>query len=270
MEEPREIAERATILRCQVGSGLHGTAMAGTDDRDEMGICIAPARFVAGLAPFEQYVHRTAWERTGTHRRSREQPRSRAGDLDLIVYSLRKWMRLALAANPTVLLPLFAPPSERVTLTPLGRELIALTPSILSRRAARTFSGYAASQRRRLLGVRGRHGRPRPANGEGQDGYDGKSAMHMLRLGIQGVELLETGRITLPVPQPDLALLRAVRAGEVPLPEVLDHAQRVERRLTALERESPLPAGPDVDAVDDWLVSAHLRSWAAEGSPFAA
>ena len=29
--------------------------------------------------------------------------RSGPGDLDLIVYSLRKWMRLALTGNPTVL-----------------------------------------------------------------------------------------------------------------------------------------------------------------------
>ncbi len=32
------IAEQGTILRCQVGSGLHGTAVLGQDDRDELGI----------------------------------------------------------------------------------------------------------------------------------------------------------------------------------------------------------------------------------------
>jgi hypothetical protein len=31
-------------------------------------------------------------------------------------------------------------------------------------------------------------------------GYDTKYAMHALRLGLQGIELLSTGRITLPVP----------------------------------------------------------------------
>lgn len=34
--------------------------------------------------------------------------------------------------------------------------------------------------------------------------------MHALRLGVQGVELLRTGRITLPVPEPDLSFLDAV------------------------------------------------------------
>lgn len=35
-ELARGIAERGTILRVQVGSGLHGTAVGGQDDRDEI------------------------------------------------------------------------------------------------------------------------------------------------------------------------------------------------------------------------------------------
>lgn len=70
MTTPEDIAAGETILRCQVGSGLHGTAIAGTDDRDEMGICIEPPEFVVGLSGFEQWVHRTAWARTGTGLRS--------------------------------------------------------------------------------------------------------------------------------------------------------------------------------------------------------
>ncbi len=65
----REIAESATILRCQVGPDLHGTAVEGTDDRDEMGICIPPPECVVGLASFEQYVYRSAWERTEADQR---------------------------------------------------------------------------------------------------------------------------------------------------------------------------------------------------------
>ncbi len=38
------------ILRVQVGSGVHGTAVAGQDDRDEMGVCLEPPEFVTGLA----------------------------------------------------------------------------------------------------------------------------------------------------------------------------------------------------------------------------
>ena len=49
-QEARAIAEAGMILRAQVGSGVHGTAISGQDDRDEMGICLEPPRFITGLA----------------------------------------------------------------------------------------------------------------------------------------------------------------------------------------------------------------------------
>lgn len=224
-------------------------------------ICVEPPEFVLGLRGFEQWVHRTAWERTGTNLRSENQPPSGPGDLDLIVYSLRKWMRLALRGNPTVLLPLFAPPKEFVTLTPLGEELRDLAPAIISRVAARSFLGYATAQREKLLGLRGQKGVNRPAD---DAGYDGKFAMHMLRLGFQGIELLETGRITLPIPEPDLTFLRGVRTGAVPLSEVTKRAEHNEAKLLGLAESAPVPEAPDESAVDAWLVSAYRRHWSGE------
>ena len=47
-EETRKIAGDGMILRVQVGSGVYGTAVSGQDDRDEMGLCLEPPRFVTG------------------------------------------------------------------------------------------------------------------------------------------------------------------------------------------------------------------------------
>ncbi|MGK4592379.1 hypothetical protein [Amycolatopsis sp. w19] len=66
--------------------------------------------------------------------------------------------------------------------------------------------------------------------------------MHMVRLGVQGVELLETGRITLPVPEPWLGRLRDLRQGEKTREEALEAAESLEHRL-------------------DELVRAYLRAW---------
>jgi hypothetical protein len=46
------------ILRGLVGSTIHGLANAGTDDRDEMAVCIEPPDYVIGLRTFEHYVTR--------------------------------------------------------------------------------------------------------------------------------------------------------------------------------------------------------------------
>jgi hypothetical protein len=77
-EQARVIAEHGMLLRVQVGSGVHGTAVGGQDDRDEMGLCLEPPEYVTGLArvpagtgatsatvPFEQYERHTAWDRPG-------------------------------------------------------------------------------------------------------------------------------------------------------------------------------------------------------------
>lgn len=85
--------------------------------------------------------------------------------------------------------------------------------------------------------------------------------MHALRLGLQGVELLTTGRISLPVPEPSLGYLRAVRRGEVPLREVVDEVTRSEQELFVLRRSSAVPREPDRAWVDGWLHRSYTSFW---------
>ncbi|MCE7007956.1 nucleotidyltransferase domain-containing protein [Kibdelosporangium philippinense] len=243
------IAEQSTILRVQVGSGVHGTAIQGQDDRDEMGICVEPPGYVIGLDRFEQYIFRT----------QPEGHRSGPGDLDLIVYSLRKWVRLALQGNPTVLLPLFVPEDEIVEITDLGRELRAKPEIVLSRQAGMRFIGYLRSQRAGMLGNRRHTNRPELIE---KYGFDAKYAMHMVRLGVQGVELLETGKITLPIPEPWLTWLRDLRQGKHTKDEALAAADELEAKLEKLITSSPLPERPDRDLANAWLQQAYQRVWA--------
>src|SRR6266567_1379981 len=221
-QEARAIAEAGMILRAQVGSGVHGTAVAGQDDRDELGICLEPPQFITGLARvpngtagpgpsvrFEQYERHTAWDRPGG-----VAERSGAGDLDVIIYSARKWARLALAGNPTVLLVLFVPDEEVVFRDEAGAELTANACRFVSRLAAGRYLGYLKGQKAAMTGQAGAHtNRPELV---AVHGYDTKYAMHALRLGLQGVELLSAGRITLPMPEPDRGYLRSIRRGERP------------------------------------------------------
>ena len=249
-DEFRDLADGATILRCQVGSGVHGTAIDGQDDRDEMGLCVEPPEYVIGLRRFEQYIFRT---RPEGHR-------SGPGDLDLVVYSLRKWMRLALSGNPTVLLPLFVPDSEVVRLTDLGADLRARSAMVISRRAGGRFLGYLRAQRDRLLGVRGGTHTNRPEL-VAVHGFDTKYAMHMVRLGVQGVELMETGRITLPIAEPWRSWLRDLRHGRHSKSDALQAASELEARLADLADRADLPAEPDHEGADAWLVDAYRDTW---------
>lgn len=257
------------ILRVQVGSGVHGTSITGQDDRDEMGICLEPAQFVTGLArvprgiddtdrevEFEQYQRHTVWDEPGGLAN-----RSGAGDLDVVVYSARKWCRLALSGNPTVLLALFVPDEEVVYRNEVGAELVANAHRFVSRLAAERFLGYLRAQKGAMTGEVGAHtNRPELV---AVHGYDTKFAMHALRLGIQGVELLTTGRITLPVSEPHLGYLRAIRRGEVELAEVVATVDRAEQELELLRDRADLPDQPDRSWVDSWLHRSHLAFWAS-------
>jgi hypothetical protein len=248
--EFRAITDELTILRCQVGSGVHGTAITGTDDRDEMGICLEPPDYVIGLRQFDQYVYRTQPEGV----------RSGHGDLDLTVYSLRKWMRLATTGNPTVLLPLFVPPEEFVTITPLGEDLRGRADMILSRRAGHRFLGYLRSQRDRMVDHPNGKRTNRPELIE-QYGYDTKYAGHMIRLGVQGVELLETGAITLPMPEPWRSLIVDMRLGKYSRDQALALAADLENELEKLIPFCDLPDEPDMHRVNLWLVRAYQDAW---------
>lgn len=256
------------ILRVQVGSGVHGTSISGQDDRDEMGICLEPARFVTGLArvprgiddtdrevDFEQYQRHTVWDNPGGLAN-----RSGAGDLDVVVYSARKWCRLALSGNPTVLLAVFVPDEEVVFRSDVGAELVENAHRFVSKLAADRFLGYLRSQSAAMTGEVGAHtNRPELV---AVHGYDTKFAMHALRLGFQGIELLTSGSITLPVPEPQLGLLRAVRRGQIGLGDVVSAIEDVEQQLEDLRHGSDLPAQPDRVWVDDWLHRSHLNYWA--------
>jgi uncharacterized protein len=266
-QEAREIAEAGMTLRVQVGSGVHGTSISGQDDRDEMGLCLEPPPFVTGLARvpngirgeapsvvFEQYERHTAWDRPGGVAN-----RSGAGDLDVIIYSARKWARLALAGNPTVLLVLFVPDEEVVFRNDAGAELTDNAHRFVSRLAAGRFLGYLQGQKAAMTGQVGAHtNRPELV---AVHGYDTKYAMHALRLGLQGVELLTTGRITLPVPEPQRSYLRSIRRGEVALAEVIDAIAEAEAKLTELRAGSAVPDQPDRRWVDEWLHRSYLSFW---------
>lgn len=267
-EEARSIAEAGLILRVQVGSGVHGTSISGQDDRDEMGICLEPPEFVTGLArvprgiddsghevDFEQYQRHTVWDKPGGLAN-----RSGAGDLDVVIYSARKWCRLALSGNPTVLLALFVPDDEVVHRSQVGAELVDNAHRFVSKLAAERFLGYLRSQKAAMTGEVGAHtNRPELI---AVHGYDTKFAMHALRLGIQGVELLTTGRITLPVPEPERTRLRAIRRGEVGRDDVVAAIKDAEERLTQLSEDTELPDEPDRAWVDAWLHRSHLDYWA--------
>lgn len=250
---PSHFTDHCTILRGLVGSTVHGLNLEGSDDRDEMGVCIEPLSEVLTLnSSFEQYIFRSAAERTGI-----KDARSEAGDLDLTIFSLRKFCKLAASGNPTVLLMFYTP--ELVVETPIGKELRSMAQYFASKEAGARFLGYMHGQRLRLLGEKGQKRVKRPELEE-KYGYDTKYAMHVLRLGFQGLEFLDSGKLTLPM-QGSRGYLMGVRQGEESLESVIATAEMLEADLKKALEKSPLPEHPNRPVIESWMQQVYLEQW---------
>jgi len=96
---------------------------------------------------------------------------------------------------------------------------------------------------------------------EKEFGYDGKHAMHLVRLLRMGFEIISTGQVV--VTRPDAEELLEIRNGSWPLEQLLEYATAMEIKIEEAEADSPLPWGPDEGSIEDWMV-AHLGSYRTE------
>ncbi len=204
----------STILLVEVGSTAHGTGLVGGEDHDEMGVVIERADEALGG---DERGFRTVMQRTQP-----DGTRSGPGDTDRTLHSLRRFVRLAASGNPSTLMAMWAPV---LYATEAGHELQGLGGAFVGRHAIPRYRGYMQAQAMRLLGLRGGgHGR-RGGGGRTElveeHGDDTKYAMHAARLGFQGIELLTTGALRLPIEGEPAEWLRAVRRGEVAFEECL-------------------------------------------------
>lgn len=243
-----EDVRKHTILQCVVGSKLYGTDNKDSDI-DQMGVCVEPLEVAQGFAEFEQYIDQ---KRDDTGRMVTESK----------IYGLRKFLRLALGGNPDVTPLFFVPVGFHTVSIATGRKMQELAPHVISRKSGVKFLGYMESQRQRLLGERGQKNVSRPLLVE-KYGYDTKYAMQILRLGMQGFELLATGQMTFPMVDSDRAFLRDVRDGKLDINDVLNRAGNLKAMIEGALEDTPLPAEPNVALVEDWMVNTYYQRWRA-------
>lgn len=112
---------------------LHGSRAYGTSrpesDWDFKGIIIGPPSWYFGFV---------------------DSPEQLELGPDHVRFELRKFMRLAAKANPTLLETLFTDPGDHQAVSPIGRRLLDAREAFLSRKVEQSFGGYALSQLKRI------------------------------------------------------------------------------------------------------------------------
>ena len=221
------------------GSELHGAKVKDTDDLDIYGVYLEPPELVLGLDKQDFYV----WSTAGNERRNGPD------DVDVCLYSLRKWAGLAAKGNPTALHFLFSPDYSP---KPEPWEGILKSRKVF-------LSRKAEAQVRRLQGVgTGKKGQRHELIGV--HGYDIKAAMHVIRLLNEGIELMRSGTITLP--RPEKELLITIRTGNYgSLERVLSLANTLFFELKEAETKSGLPEKVDRARVSALVSETYLHFW---------
>ncbi|WP_216323883.1 nucleotidyltransferase domain-containing protein [Deinococcus aestuarii] len=205
--------------RCVVGSRAFGLDTSASDT-DLRGFYLPPARdhwSLAGVPEQLEFGEEVYWE---------------AG----------KFVLLALKANPNVLEVLHSPLIQ--TVTPLAAELLDMREAFLSRLVYQTYNGYVMGQFKRLEADLRQHGEVR-----------WKHAMHLLRLLLSGIAVLERGEVRVHVGEHRDTLL-AVKRGDVPWTEVERWRLSLHADFDRAYARTTLPERPDYAQVEAWLLRA--------------
>ena len=215
-----ELFERV-ILRCVVGSRAYGLEREGSDT-DRRGVYLPPADLHWSLAGAPPQLQNEATQE--------------------VYWELRKFITLALKANPNILECLYTPLVE--TATPLGEELLAMRGCFLSKLVHRTYTHYVAAQFRRMQAA---------LHSRGEVKW--RHAMHLLRLLLSGITVLQEGVVAVDVSEHRERLL-AVRSGKVRWDEVDAWRLELVAEFDAALARTALPPQPDYERADRFLIRA--------------
>ncbi len=226
--EGEDVLRDTVIYRCIVGSRAYGLAHADSDV-DRRGIYLPPAR-----------LH---WSLYGVPGELEDKA------TDEVYWELQKFLKLALKANPNILECLYTPVVEYVH--PLAQKLLDMREIFLSKLVYQTYNRYVLSQFKKL---------DRRLQNTGE--IDPKHAMHLVRLLLSGITILEEGFVPVDVADWRERLL-AIKDGAVVWEEVNAWRLELHERFDAVFEATQLPERPDYARANDYLVEA--RRWAVDG-----
>ncbi|MCZ4511794.1 nucleotidyltransferase domain-containing protein [Streptomyces sp. ActVer] len=228
----------ATLLSGIVGSTAYGLARPDSDV-DRLGLFAVPTADLHGLKPQPETYTST-------------QP-------DVCLHEARKWCRLALSGNPTVMELVWLPDELYEIRTPLGDELIGIRTTLLSAKRVRdAYLGYATQQFKRL------YDRGDSSLSADTRKRTAKHARHLRRLCHQGFELYATGRLSIRVENPE----EYHRFGEQVAADAMAALPLLKHYEAAFdETRSALPEQPDEAPVEAWLRRVRAHYYAPAGAP---
>jgi len=241
------------IYKVISGSRAYGTNREDSDV-DTRGVCIPPIDYYMGMREFDQYEDRQS---------------------DTVIYGIKKFFKLAYDCNPNIIELLYVPTDCVLECNYWGRYLIDMRDMFLSKKAYRTFGGYAKQQLHRIkvakkwfdlrndidkLSIKDKiefhkwkeNRNPKRADLEMKYGYDTKHAMHLVRLLYTGIDILQYGTVIVKR-SPEDGLIHIINGG-FKYEEIILLADILFTLLDQEYERSKLPEVPSFEEINEKLI----------------
>lgn len=206
-----------TIYLTKHGSIAYGTNTPDSDE-DIRGICIPPKEYYFGFKNnFEQ---------------------AQLKEPDVVIFDIKKFLKLAANANPNCLEILFVDPGDIIFVSDLGKKILDNNHLFLSKKIKHTMMGYAAHNLKKI-------NKDKP--------IDYKDAYHLVRLIRMAKEALLTGKLN--VKRHDREELLAIRNGAWSHQQILDYVEQEEVTVNQIYSQcNCLPDSTDLEKIDNLCV----------------
>jgi predicted nucleotidyltransferase len=241
-----------TIFLTLHGSHAHGTNREGSD-YDVKGICLPPLEHYCGLRRDKHMFQQV----------------DRHNPIDLVIYELQKFLKLAANCNPTIIEILFTDHAHHLHLTSVGDELLRHRDLFISKRAKSSFGAYAKDQFDKIKRHRSWLTSP-PKESDSPEwvayqnhlktrnqkrlelekrfGYDTKHAFHLVRLLRMALEITRDGVVL--VTRPDAGELLRIKDGAWSFEELTEWVDRQYALIDAAFRTSAVPEVCNIEAIE--------------------
>ena len=231
-----------SILSAYRGSIAHGMYIPqedpnSIDDKDAISVCVPSEDYYLGLKEYG----------------SRGTKEIKKGEWDIVIFEVKKFIRMLKNGNPNVLTTLWLEPQHYIKTTEAGNLIIASRELFVGRHVYRSFSGYAYAQLHQMTkkSYSGYMGERRKALVD-KFGYDTKNAAHLIRLLRMGIEFLKDGRLY--VLRSDASQLLEIKRGEWSFEQVRTAADRLFKLAEEAYLKSTLPVQADKEKIDTLCV----------------
>lgn len=220
-----------------------------TSDMDIVGFAIPPKHDLFPHMRGEILGFGTQHQRFNQWQEHHVMDKDSGKEYDFCIYSIVKFFNLVMENNPNMVDTLFTPQRCVLVCSPVAQIIRDNRKMFLHKGSYHKYRGYAYQQLSKI-GSKANASNPKRQASIEKYGYDSKFAYHVIRLALEGEQILTEHDLDI---QKNSEILKSIRRGEWSLEKVKSWFDEKEKHLENLYNTSTLRHSPDEEKIKDLL-----------------